>query len=499
MTNVGHFIAGQQTELTSSHKTMDLMDPATGKKSKEVILGTVQDVEHCVNVAQEAFKSWQETSTSKRGKVLWRFKELLEQNQKSLIQLISAEHGKTLEDARGEFYRGLEVVQYACGLNETLKGEYSENVSRGVDCHTLRKPLGVCVGITPFNFPVMVPMWMFPIAIAAGNSFILKPSEKDPSASLLLAKLFCDAGLPPGVFNVLQGDKVVVDALLDHPHVAAVSFVGSTPVAKYIYQRGSTQGKRVQALGGAKNHCLISPDAPWEQAVGGLMGAAFGSAGERCMAISVGVAIGEETGDRLVTDLKEQMASLKVGSGQDPQVDMGPLITEDHYHKVLSYIDLGVKEGAQLVVDGRSLKLEGAHAKGYFLGPCLFDRVTPEMRIYQEEIFGPVLSLVRAADFAEALGVVNQHPYGNGAAIYTKSGEMARAFTSQVTCGMVGVNVAIPVPVASHSFGGWKESRFGEPIYGPQGFRFYTRLKTITSRWLAPEGRQANFVMPSSN
>jgi malonate-semialdehyde dehydrogenase (acetylating)/methylmalonate-semialdehyde dehydrogenase len=429
--------------------------------------------------------------------VLMRFRELFLADLDELAATITAEHGKTLSDAKGELTRGLEVVEFAMGIPQLLKGEYSADVGRGVDSVALRQPLGVVAGITPFNFPAMVPMWMFPIAIACGNSFVLKPSERDPSLAVKLAALLKQAGLPDGVFNVVHGDKEAVDALLDDSRVAAISFVGSTPIARYVYERGTAAGKRVQALGGAKNHLVVMPDADIDQATDALIGAAFGSAGERCMAVSVAVPVGEGTADALVARLKSRAESLRVGPGSDADADMGPLVTGQHRDKVVGYIGAGAEEGAELLVDGRGLSLQG-YEDGFFVGPTLFDRVTPDMRIYREEIFGPVLCVVRAGSFDEARRLIDDHEFGNGAAIFTRDGDAARAFLDGVQAGMVGINVPIPVPMAFHSFGGWKNSLFGDHhIHGPEGVRFYTRLKTGTMRWPTGIRAGAEFVMPT--
>ena len=450
-----------------------------------------------VAAARAALPAWSETPPLRRAGVLFRFRELLLRDVDRIAALITAEHGKTLADARGEVQRGLEVVEFACGIPHLLKGDVTENVAREVDSFAVRQPLGVCVGITPFNFPAMVPMWMFPIALACGNTFVLKPSEKDPSCGLELAKLLNEAGLPDGVFNVVNGDREAVDALLAHPDVAAISFVGSTPVAEHVYRTGTQNGKRVQALGGAKNHLVVMPDADLDQAVDALMGAAFGSAGERCMAISVAVAVGDETADALIERLRARVRELRVGPGTAPDVEMGPLVTGEHYAKVRSYVDTGVEEGAQLVVDGRTSR-EDSWGDGFFLGGSVFDRVTPEMRIYHDEIFGPVLGIVRVDTVDEALRLCNEHPFGNGVAIFTRDGGTARTFAHRVQIGMVGINVPIPVPMAFHSFGGWKRSLFGDhAIHGAEGVRFYTRLKTITARW--PETRSGpEFTFPTT-
>jgi malonate-semialdehyde dehydrogenase (acetylating)/methylmalonate-semialdehyde dehydrogenase len=431
-----------------------------------------------------------------RARVMFKFKELLEQNRDRLARLIGSEHGKVLADATGEVTRGIEVVEFACGIPHLLKGEYSENVGTNVDSYALRQPLGVVAGITPFNFPAMVPMWMFPLALACGNCFLLKPSERDPSAPLLLAELLHEAGAPAGVLNLINGDKAAVDAILAHPDIEAVSFVGSTPIAEYVYHSGTAHNKRVQALGGAKNHMVVLPDADMEQATDALMGAAYGSAGERCMAISVAVAVGS-AGEALMTKLAPRVRGLKIGPYTDPEAEMGPLVTRQAYERVKGYVDLGVKEGAKLAVDGRGLKLQG-YEGGFFMGGCLFDEVKPEMRIYQEEIFGPVLSVVRSKDYESALGLVNAHELGNGTAIFTRDGDAARDFAARARIGMVGVNVPIPVPMAFHSFGGWKRSLFGDHyVHGAEGVRFYTRLKTITSRWPTGIRKGAEYVMPT--
>ena len=428
--------------------------------------------------------------------VLFKFRELMERDSDALARMITDEHGKVLSDAKGEVQRGTEVVEFACGIPHLMRGDVTEQVGRGIDSWSLRQPLGVCAGITPFNFPAMVPMWMFPVALACGNTFILKPSERDPSAGQRIAELLLEAGLPPGVFNVVNGDKEAVDALLDHPDVDAVSFVGSTAIASYIYATAAQNGKRVQALGGAKNHMVVMPDADLDQATDALMGAAYGSAGERCMAVSVAVAVGG-VGDKLLEKLVPRVRALKIGPGTDPDAEMGPLVTATHLAKVSSYVDLGVKEGAKLVVDGRGLKLQG-YENGFFLGGCVFDDVTPEMRIYQEEIFGPVLAVVRSPDFEHAVKLVNDHEYGNGVAIFTRDGDAAREFTNRIQIGMVGINVPIPVPMAFHSFGGWKRSLFGDmAVHGMEGVRFYTRLKTVTARWPAGIRSGAEYVMPT--
>lgn len=497
MKNIHHFVNGKIFE-GESKKTSDVYNPATGEVSAKVTLATKKDVDAVVDIAQQAFHSWSNTPPLQRARVLFKFKELIEKNSDELTKIIVSEHGKVYDDAKGSLTRGLEVVEFACGIPHLLKGEFTENVGRDVDSWSIRQSLGICAGITPFNFPAMVPMWMFPIAIACGNTFILKPSEKDPSCPLMLAQLFKEAGLPDGVFNVVNGDKEAVDALLVNKKVSAISFVGSTPIAKYIYENAAKNEKRVQALGGAKNHCVVMPDADLDGAVNGLMGAAYGSAGERCMAQSVAVAVGG-IGDELVKRLSEKVEALKVGPGMDKESEMGPLITKDHLDKVKGYVDIGVEEGANLVVDGRKLKLQG-YEKGFYIGGCLFDHVTSQMRIYKEEIFGPVLSVVRAKNFNEAADLINRHEFGNGVSIFTRDGDSARTFSSHIKVGMVGINIPIPVPMAFHSFGGWKRSLFGDQhVHGMEGVRFYTKLKTITSRWPSGIKATSNFTMPTMN
>ena len=490
-----HFIDGKPAEGRSG-RFADVFNPATGEVAARVPLAGAAEIDRAVMAAAAAFPAWAATTPLRRARVMFRFKELVESRLDELAALVTAEHGKVLNDARGSCQRGLEVVEFACGIPAQLKGEFTENVGTAVDSWSMRQPLGVCAGITPFNFPAMVPMWMFTMAIACGNSFILKPSERDPSAGLFLAELMKQAGVPDGVFNVVNGDKEAVDALLRHPQVAAISFVGSTPVAEYIYRTGCAANKRVQALGGAKNHMVVLPDADIDQVTDALMGAGYGSAGERCMAISVAVAVGK-IGDPLIERLAPRVRALKIGPGTDPEAEMGPLVTKQHLDKVRGYVDLGVKEGARLVVDGRGLKLQG-YERGFFLGGCLFDEVTPAMRIYKEEIFGPVLSVVRAPDYESAVKLVNEHEYGNGAAIFTRDGDAARDFASRIQIGMVGVNVPIPVPMAFHSFGGWKRSLFGDHhMHGPEGVRFYTKQKTVTSRWPTGIRAGAEYVMPT--
>jgi malonate-semialdehyde dehydrogenase (acetylating)/methylmalonate-semialdehyde dehydrogenase len=461
-----------------------------------VAFASESETQAAISAATAALPAWSATPPLQRARVLFRFKALLDAHLDELARLITLEHGKVFSDARGEVIRGTEVVEFACGIPQMLKGEYSESVGTGVDSWSQRQPVGVCAGITPFNFPAMVPMWMFPVALACGNTFVLKPSEKDPSCPMRLAQLLHEAGLPEGVFNVVNGDREAVDTLLADPRVQAVSFVGSTPVAEYIYRTASAHGKRVQALGGAKNHMVVMPDADPGNAANALIGAAYGSAGERCMAISVAVAVGDAA-QPLIDAIRGRLEQLQVGSGLDDGVEMGPLVTREHLERVRGYVDLGVQEGADLLVDGRGRRVAG-HEAGFFLGPCLFDRVEPSMRIYKEEIFGPVLCVVRVPDLASALDLVNQHEFGNGTAIFTASGEAARTFTQGVQAGMVGINVPIPVPMAFHSFGGWKRSLFGAlHVHGPDGVRFYTRLKTVTSRWPVARRENAQFVMPT--
>ncbi len=494
-TVLGHFIDGRRCAGTSE-RAGAVFDPATGEVRANVSFASQQETQAAIQAARTALPAWAETPPLQRARVLFRFKALLDAHIDELAGLITSEHGKVLADARGEVTRGLEVVEFACGIPHLLKGEFSDNVGSGIDSWSLRQPVGVCAGITPFNFPAMVPMWMFPVAIACGNTFVLKPSEKDPSCGLRLAELATEAGLPRGVLNVVNGQREAVDTLLTDADVAAVSFVGSTPIARHVYETASRAGKRVQALGGAKNHMVVMPDADARLAAQALMGAAYGSAGERCMAISVAVAVGD-AGDRLLAELRPLIAALKVGPGTAPGVEMGPLVTREHLQRVRDYIDVGVKEGAALVVDGRTLQLPG-HANGFYLGATLFDRVESHMRIYQEEIFGPVLIVVRVPDLRAALALVNAHEFGNGTAIFTRDGEAARAFCHEVQVGMVGVNVPIPVPMAFHSFGGWKRSLFGDlHVHGPDGVRFYTRLKTVTSRWPTGPRSGSDYVMPT--
>jgi malonate-semialdehyde dehydrogenase (acetylating) / methylmalonate-semialdehyde dehydrogenase len=494
--DIPHFIGGKRVQGRGSRAT-PVFNPATGEATGRVALATTEEVAQAVEVAKAAFPGWARTTPLRRARVLNRFLRLLDEQGDQIAEVIVAEHGKVFSDAQGEIARGIEVVEFATGAPHLLKGEITENVGTRVDSHSLRQPLGVVAGITPFNFPAMVPMWMFPVALACGNCFILKPSERDPSASLLLADMLKEAGLPDGVFNVVQGDKEAVDGLLHHSDVQAVSFVGSTPIARYIYETAARTGKRAQALGGAKNHMIVMPDADLDLAVDALMGAAYGAAGERCMAISVAVPVGDEVADALISRLEPRIRGLKIGPGNDPEAEMGPLVTAQHRDKVKNYIDIGEREGAKLVIDGRGLSLQG-YENGFFLGGTLFDRVTPEMTIYKEEIFGPVLSVVRADGYDQAAQMINAHEFGNGTAIFTRDGDAAREFAHQIQVGMVGINVPIPVPMAFHSFGGWKASLFGDHhMHGPEGVRFYTRLKTITSRWPTGIRRGADFVMPT--
>ena len=495
MKKINQFIKGQEHQSKSS-RFGDIFNPASGEKIGEVSFANEDDVKLVIESAQAAFQSWSSTPPLTRSRILFKFKELLLRDMEKLALELTTEHGKILSDSTGSITRGMEVVEFACGIPHLLKGEFSENVGSEIDSWSTRQPLGICVGISPFNFPAMVPMWMFVISIACGNCFILKPSEKDPSVTMMMAELLKEAGLPDGVFNVINGDKEAVDLLITNPHVDSVSFVGSTPVAEYIYHTASQNNKRVQSLGGAKNHMVVMPDADLDQVVDGLIGAGYGSAGERCMALSVAVAVGD-VGDKLIEKLTPRVQSLKVGPGTDPEVEMGPLISKVHLDKVRSYVDKGVSEGAELLVDGRSISLQG-YEDGYFIGGCLFDNVKQDMAIYKEEIFGPVLSVVRQPTFDDALQMVNDHEFGNGTTVYTRDGDTARAFTNQCKIGMVGVNVPIPVPMAFHSFGGWKRSLFGDhAMHGMDGIRFFTRLKTITSRWPTGIRKGAEFIIPT--
>jgi malonate-semialdehyde dehydrogenase (acetylating)/methylmalonate-semialdehyde dehydrogenase len=492
---VPHWIGGRRTAGAGTRHG-NVYNPASGQVTRRVAFANAADVDAAVLAAQAALPGWRDASILKRARVMQKFLQLMQENQKALAVMVSDEHGKTVPDAMGSVQRGIEVVEFACGIPQLLKGEYSENVGTAVDVHTVRQPVGVCAGITPFNFPAMVPMWMFPMAIACGNTFILKISEKVPSAAMRMAELLQEAGLPDGVFNVVHGDREAVEAILAHPGIAAVSFVGSTPIAKHIYETCARSGKRVQALGGAKNHAVVLPDADLEFAAEALTGAAFGSAGERCMAISAVVAVGAAA-DPLVSLLEMKARAIKVGPGDAPGMDMGPLVTREHRDRVASYVDQGVKEGAKLVVDGRGLKIPG-HEDGFFLGTSLFDHVKPNMKIYQDEIFGPVLVVLRVESLEEAIALVNSNPYANGTAIFTESGGAARRFENEIQVGMVGINVPIPVPVAFYSFGGWKNSLFGDlHVHGAEGVKFYTRTKVITTRWPHQDTPAPGFHMPT--
>ena len=494
MTTIGHRINGELV-IEDNSRLGDVFNPATGEVEHQVALASISQVDKAVSAAKDALESWSATPPIKRARVMFKYKQLIEENIDELADMVGREHGKVLSDAKGSVIRGLEVVEFACGIPHLLKGEYTEQVGTGVDSYSMRQPVGIAAGITPFNFPAMVPLWMFPIAIACGNTFILKPSERDPSCPMRLAELLEEAGAPPGVLNVVNGDKEAVNAILDHPNISAVSFVGSTPIAKHVYSRGSLAGKRVQALGGAKNHMVIMPDADLDQTVDALMGAAYGSAGERCMAISVAVAVGD-IGDKLIEKMAPKVNSLKIGPWDDPDAEMGPIITRESFDKITNFINEGEKDGAKLVVDGRNLTLQG-YEKGNFMGGTLFDNVKPGMSIYDQEIFGPVLSTVRASNYDEALNIVKSNPYGNGVSIFTRDGDTARDFASKANIGMVGINIPIPVPVAYHSFGGWKDSLFGSNnTYGMEGVRFYTKVKTVSSSWPSGIKDGALFSMP---
>ena len=494
--SIGHYVNGRVLPA-SGERSQPVFNPATGAVSGQVALGSGADVAAAVAAAQAAFPAWADTPPLRRVRVLFKFLELLNANRDKLAHLITAEHGKVVSDAQGEVSRGIDVVEFACGMPQLLKGDFTDQVSTSMDNWTLRQPLGVVAGITPFNFPVMVPMWMFPVAIAAGNTFVLKPSPIDPSVSLLMAELLSQAGLPDGVFNVVQGDKEAVDALLVHPDVKAVSFVGSTPIANYIYETGARHGKRVQALGGAKNHMVVMPDADLEQAVDGLIGAAYGSAGERCMAISVAVLVGD-VADKLIPMLQARAKTLIIRNGVEPDAEMGPIVTAAAHQRITGYIEQGVREGAKLLVDGRGHTVKG-HEQGFWMGGTLFDHVTPDMRIYKEEIFGPVLGCVRVKNFAEAVDLINGHEFGNGVSCYTRDGHVAREFSRRIQVGMVGINVPIPVPMAWHGFGGWKKSLFGDMhAYGEEGVRFYTKQKSIMQRWPESIGKGAEFAIPTA-
>ena len=494
MKRITHWIDGEEWSA-DPERTGPVYDPATGQVAGEVAMASVAEVDAAAEAARKAFEEWRDVPVTRRQNVMFEFRRIVSDRRRQLAEVITSEHGKTVPDALGEVQRGLEVIEFACNIAHLVKGEYSEQVSTGVDTYTIRQPLGVVAGITPFNFPAMVPMWMYPLAIAAGNTFVLKPSEKDPSASLLAAQWLAEAGLPPGVFNVVHGDKVAVDRILEHPDISAVSFVGSTPIARYIYENGTKHGKRVQALGGAKNHMVVLPDADMELAADAAVSAGFGSAGERCMAISVVVTVGDAA-DRLLPKMLERIAKLRTGPGTDPDSEMGPLVTPEHRDRVVGYIDKGVEEGAELVVDGRGYAPEG-YENGFYVGPTLFDRVTPDMTIYKDEIFGPVLSTVRVDTYQEAIDLINANPYGNGTAVFTNDGGAARLFQNQIQVGMVGINLPIPVPLAFYSFGGWKDSLFGtHPIYGPHGVDFYTRQKVVISRWPDPMHRGVDLGFP---
>jgi malonate-semialdehyde dehydrogenase (acetylating)/methylmalonate-semialdehyde dehydrogenase len=496
MQTIHNAIAGKLTQSAST-RTQPVYNPATGEATATLPLSSLAEINAAVASAKKALPAWANTTPMKRARVMFKFKELLEKHADEVAREISREHGKVHDDAMGELARGIDCVDYACGIPQLLKGEFSRNAGPGIDTYSDRQPLGVVAGITPFNFPAMVPMWMYPIALACGNTFVLKPSERDPSAPMLAWQLLMDAGLPEGVMNVVHGDKEAVDALLDHPDIAAVSFVGSTPIAEYVYRRGTQAGKRVQALGGAKNHMIIMPDADMDQAADALMGAGFGSAGERCMAISVAVPVGDKTADALVARLKPRVEALKIGPATDKDAQMGPIVSKAQRDKIVGYIDSGVEQGAKLVVDGRGFKLQG-YENGFFVGGTLFDNVKPDMKIYKEEIFGPVLSVVRAQSYTDAVELIHNTEYANGTAIFTRDGDAAREFADKIEVGMVGINVPIPVPVAYHSFGGWKRSIFGDHgIYGPEGVHFYTRLKTVTTRWPAGIKGGAEFSFPS--
>jgi malonate-semialdehyde dehydrogenase (acetylating) / methylmalonate-semialdehyde dehydrogenase len=498
MLTIENAVAGRRY-VSSSSRRSPVFNPATGEQTAELPLSTIDEIDAAVASAKKAQIAWSATTPMKRARVMFKFKELLERHADEIARAISSEHGKVHDDALGELARGIDCVDYACGIPQLLKGEFSRNVGPSIDTYSDRQPLGVVAGITPFNFPAMVPMWMYPTAIACGNAFVLKPSERDPSASMFAWNLFMEAGLPEGILNIVHGDKEAVDAILDHPDIKAVSFVGSTPIAEYVYRRGTQAGKRVQALGGAKNHMVVLPDADMNQAADALMGAGYGSAGERCMAISVAVPVGDRTADALVAALKPRVEALRIGPATDKDAQMGPIVSKAQRDKISAYIDSGVAEGADLVVDGRGFKLQG-YENGFFIGGALFDRVKPEMKIYREEIFGPVLSVVRAKSYNDAVDLIHGSEYANGTAIFTRDGDAARDFADRIEVGMVGINVPIPVPVAYHSFGGWKRSIFGDhAIYGPEGVHFYTRLKTVTTRWPAGIKSGAEFSFPSAN
>jgi len=494
---LSHFINGKPV-AGQSGRTSDVFNPTTGEVQAQTPLATEDEVKAAIGAAEAAFPGWAATNPQKRARVMFKFKELVEANMDELAAMLSAEHGKVLADSRGDVQRGLEVIEFACGIPHLMKGEYTEGAGPGIDVYSMRQPLGVVAGITPFNFPAMIPMWMFGVAIACGNTFVCKPSEKDPSVPIRLAELMMEAGAPEGVLNVVHGDKVAVDTILTDPRVEAVSFVGSSAIAEYIYETGAAHGKRVQAMGGAKNHAIIMPDADLDQVADALIGASYGSAGERCMALPVAVPVGDATADALIEKLKPRVESLKVGPSTDPDVDFGPLVTRDHLNKVKGWVDSCVKEGGELLVDGRDFSLQG-YEGGFFMGGCLFDKVTPEMESYKEEIFGPVLQIVRAPNFEEAVALPTKHQYGNGVAIFTRDGDAARDFAARVQVGMVGINVPIPVPLAYHTFGGWKRSAFGDTNqHGPEGVKFFTKIKTVTARWPNHGVRDgASFVIPT--
>jgi malonate-semialdehyde dehydrogenase (acetylating)/methylmalonate-semialdehyde dehydrogenase len=490
---VSHFIDGKKAR-SEAEPALNLYNPALGEVCGQVAVASTQEIEEAILVAKKAYATWSMTPPLRRARVLFKFKDLLEEHTDELAEIISREHGKVISDAKGEIARGIELVEFACGIPHLLKGSFSENVSAEVDSYTVRQALGVCLGVSPFNFPVMVPIWMCIPAIACGNTFILKPSEKDPSAPLRLAELLLEAGLPPGVLNVLNGGKEVVDQLLVHPAIAAVSCVGSTPVAEHIYRTATAQGKRAHTFGGAKNHCVVMPDADLDHAADSICNAAYGAAGERCMALSVAVVVGDVTADALIKKMQQQIAKINIGPGNHAQSEMGPLVTKEHLERVKNYVTLGAKEGAELVIDGRDYTVQG-YEHGYFMGPSLFDRVTPQMRIYKEEIFGPVLDVVRVATLDQAIDLINQHEFGNGTAIFTKSGEAGREFAVRVQVGMVGINIPIPVPVAYHAFGGWKRSIFGDiHMHGEESIKFYTKSKTVTTKW--PADKSGGYSMP---
>jgi len=496
MREIGHFIGGRHTKGASG-RTGDVFDPNTGEVQAKVALASKSEVEQAIGNATAAQPAWGATNPQRRARVMFKFLELIHRDHDDLARLLSSEHGKTFPDAKGDIQRGLEVAEFACGIPHLIKGEYSEGAGPGIDLYSMRQPLGVVAGITPFNFPAMIPLWKCAPAIACGNAFILKPSERDPSVPIRIAELFLEAGLPPGILNVVNGDKEAVDTLITDPRIQAVGFVGSSAIAEYIYAKGCSHGKRVQCFGGAKNHMIVMPDADMNQAVDALIGAGYGSAGERCMAVSVAVPVGQKTAERLMEKLVPRVESLKIGPSTDPSADYGPLVTRAHLNKVKDYVDLGIKEGAKLVVDGRNFKLQG-YENGNFMGGCLFDHVTPDMRIYKEEIFGPVLSVVRAKDYEEAVRLPSESEYGNGVAIFTRDGDTARDFTNRVQVGMVGVNFAIPVPLSYYTFGGWKRSGFGDlNQHGPDSIHFYTKTKTVTARWPSGTKEGAEFVIPT--